>query len=192
MDSIVLDHLSVAVMAIDENFTIKVANKRCKEILGIDPEEALGQNIDEFFGHPPEITRTVQHTLEQGKNFRYDVFPYTWGKYELTLSQRSTLLKDDNNQIKGAMVEFEDITERHKMEEQYKNFIEESTVNIILVDDKIGMHSLHFGLMMCHRPKWQTLLLKPCNQQAKSRSGPWFSICLNCLLLNCLPMLQGL
>ncbi|MCA1038088.1 PAS domain S-box protein [Bacillus infantis] len=143
MDSIVLDHLSVAVMAIDEHFTIKVANKRCKEILGIDPEEAIGQNIDEFFGHPPEFTRTVQHTLEQGKNFRYDVFPYTWGKYELTLSQRSTLLKDDNNNIKGAMVEFEDITERHKMEEQYKNFIEESTVNIILVDDKIGMLSLH-------------------------------------------------
>jgi hypothetical protein len=34
------------------------------------------------------------------------VFPYTWGKYELTLSQRSTLLMDDNNKIKGAMVEF--------------------------------------------------------------------------------------
>jgi rsbT co-antagonist protein RsbR len=143
MDSIVLDNLSVAVMAIDKHFIIRVANKKCKEILGIDPLKAIGQNIDEFFGHPPEFTRTVQHTLEQGKNFRYDVFPYTWGKYELTLSQRSTLLKDEDNNIKGAMVEFEDITERHKMEKQYKNFIEESTVNINLVDEKIGMLSLH-------------------------------------------------
>lgn len=139
MDRIVLDNLTVAVMAIDKNYRITVANKMCKTILNIEPEEALGKHIDEFFNNPPEFTRTVQHSLEQGKNFRYDIFPYTWGPYEKTLSQRSTVLRNEEGEIIGAMIEFEDITEKHKRDEEYRLFMEESSVNIIPVEAHIGM-----------------------------------------------------
>jgi rsbT co-antagonist protein RsbR len=139
MNSLVLEKLSVAVMAIDNHFTITVANQMCKTILGIEPKEAIGRNIDEFFNYPPEFTRTLQHTLEKGENYYYEVFPYNWGPYEKTLSQRSVLLKDDNGEIAGAMIEFEDITERYLEQEEYKAFMEEIAITIIPVAERIGM-----------------------------------------------------
>ncbi|WP_053366641.1 PAS domain-containing protein [Bacillus sp. FJAT-27245] len=142
MDTIVLDHLTFAVMAIDKDFNITVANKMCKTILDIEPAEAIGRNIDEFFDNPPEFTRTVQHSLEQERDFRYDVFPYTWGKYRKTLSQRSTLLRADDGSIIGAMIEFEDITERHEREQQFRSFMEANSINIIPIGKGIGMLSM--------------------------------------------------
>lgn len=142
MDKIVLDHLTVAVMAIDKDFRITVANKMCKTILDIEPAEAIGRDIDEFFDNPPEFTRTVQHSLEQGRDFRYDVFPYTWGKYNKTLSQRSTLLRANDGTILGAMIEFEDITERHAREQEFRAFMEANSINIIPIGKGIGMISI--------------------------------------------------
>ncbi|WP_059170580.1 STAS domain-containing protein [Bacillus sp. FJAT-27445] len=142
MDKLVLDSLTVAVMAIDKDYRITVANKMCKTILDIDPAEALGQHIDDFFDNPPEFTRTVQHSLEQERDFRYDVFPYTWGKYKKTLSQRSSLLRDEDGTILGAMVEFEDITERHDLDNEFRAFMEANSINIIPIGKGIGMISM--------------------------------------------------
>jgi rsbT co-antagonist protein RsbR len=139
MNQLVLENLSLAVMSIDKDFTITVANHMCKTILGIEPKEAIGRNIDEFFNYPPEFTRTLQHTLERGKSYHYEVFPYNWGPYEKTLSQRSLLLKDENGEIAGAMIEFEDITERHREQEEYQAFMEEIAISIIPLEEKIGM-----------------------------------------------------
>lgn len=139
MDETVLDNLTVAVMAINNDFIITVANKMCKTILGIEPEEALGKNIDEFFNHPPEFTRTLQHTLEKEENFRYDVFPYTWGSYKKTLSQRSTLLKDNEGNTTGAMIEFEDITEEHNQRMEMRKIMGEMAATLIPLYQGVGL-----------------------------------------------------
>lgn len=136
-----LDRIDEGIMIIDTDFTIVFLNEACEEILAISREDALGKNIDEFFNHPPEHTRALQHTLEQYKEFTYDVLPYQWGKYDKFLRQRTKILRK-HGEIVGAMIEFSDITEYVRETDKLSDYITSRSATIIPLSKQTGITPL--------------------------------------------------
>ncbi len=133
-----LDRVDEGVMIIDTDFKITFLNRMCEEILEIKREDAIGKDIDEFFGDPPEHVRALQHTLENNEEFNHKVYPYKWGKYDKFLQLETKLLQKGNDVI-GAMTEFSDITDFIKREEKLVDLITDRAATIIPLTLKTGI-----------------------------------------------------
>ncbi|MBN6187133.1 PAS domain S-box protein [Aneurinibacillus sp. BA2021] len=134
----VLEQLDTGILMIDTNFNITFLNAACERVLGIRREEALGQNIDAFFEHPPPHLRGLQRTLEEQREFTFDIILYRWKKIDKYLSQKTRLLYEDGHAI-GAMAELRDITDYVEKERELQAVIREMTVHIVPVTEAIGV-----------------------------------------------------
>lgn len=133
---ILLNKMEDAVLAIDHNFVITFLNLACEQLLDIKKEEAIGQNMYEFFPEAPDEFRHVENTLKYEIEAEIDQVPLKWGKYDKYINIRTHLLKD-NKEIIGAFVQFTDVTEQAEVRKKLNKRMEEMAVSLIPLSDDV-------------------------------------------------------
>ncbi|MCA0982846.1 PAS domain-containing protein [Halobacillus yeomjeoni] len=141
MSEQVLDRLSIGVLAIDNQCRVTEINTQGEELLQLTKENALGKSMFELFSDAPEEVRHVERTIETQKETNIAAMPYHWGKYDMYLSIKTKLLRDQG-EIVGAMVEFGDVTGFYEEQRRLINQMEDMCVNIIPLYDKTALFPL--------------------------------------------------
>lgn len=120
-----VDHLNTLIDSLNELFIsydtsarITMANKKSREVLGLDPEEILGRDIRTLAVDEEQeiIAREIKARLSEGRAGSYEVSVlHRDGSKRLLRLNSSPIIEDDR--IVGGMVLAEDITERRRTEE---------------------------------------------------------------------------
>ncbi|WLR47343.1 PAS domain-containing protein [Halobacillus litoralis] len=132
----VFDQLSLGVMAIDLDYQITHINQQGACLLQVKEEDVLGKNVYDLFPNAPEEVRHVERTVRTSEEFTFEAIPYQWGKYNLYLSIRTRLLKE-NGKVNGAMVEYSDVTDFYDKEQRMMKWMEDMSVNVIPLSNGI-------------------------------------------------------
>ncbi len=107
----ILKSIGSGVVAIDTVGRVTTYNPTAERILGLPREETLGRNIQKLGSVFADV---LLRTLEGNQAFcRYEVsHPMT----KAPLGTSTSLLRDDSNRIKGAIMIFTDLTESKELE----------------------------------------------------------------------------
>lgn len=119
-----LEHVSDAIIATDNDFTITSWNKAAEKIYGFTAEEAIGRRVSELTqpefadGNPAGITSAFN---KQGFWSGEYIQTRKDGK-KIHVETATTLLKDANNQPIGAVAVNRDITESKQLEQRERDW----------------------------------------------------------------------
>jgi methyl-accepting chemotaxis protein len=144
---IALDQVNQNVLMCDRNLTITYANKTSlkklrelegeirKTIPSFSAEMVVGANIDQFHKHPERQRRILENPANFPHRADIQIGP-------LTLSLLVNAVMSDSGEYLGNMVEWEDVTERRKLEREraiLTTAIENAGTNIMIADaeDKV-------------------------------------------------------
>ena len=114
-----------AVIKLDLDFRVLMANQKCLVFLGFKKEEDLiGKSIFEFLSDETikSIHKIKSKLLEEGNytNFEFDISSY---KGEIKAQEANvSVMFDENNKPEAFLVHVRDVTERNEMEKQLKEY----------------------------------------------------------------------
>ncbi len=116
-----LEIASVMIIALKENQTVELINRKGCEVLGYKEDEIIGKNWFDHFLPKTEIQRVkvVFQQLMKGEMEPVEYFEnpvLTKDGEERLIAWHNTFLKDDTGKIAGILSSGEDITERRKTE----------------------------------------------------------------------------
>ncbi|GEN52677.1 PAS domain-containing protein [Halobacillus faecis] len=134
----VFDQLSLGVMVIDLDYRITQMNKQGARLLQVDGKNSIGESVYDLFPDAPEEVRHVERTLRTSKEFTFDAVPFQWGKYNFYFSIRTRIL-EDNGEVYGAMVEYNDVTDYYEKEQRMRKWMEDMSVNVIPLSDGLAL-----------------------------------------------------
>ncbi|WP_394218793.1 PAS domain-containing protein [Halobacillus trueperi] len=132
----VFDQLSLGVMVIDLDYRITQMNRQGAMLLQVNGENFIGESVYDLFPNAPEEVRHVERTLRTSEEFTFEAIPYQWGKYNLYLSIRTRIL-ENNGEVYGAMVEYNDVTNFYEKEQRMRKWMEDMAVNVIPLSNGI-------------------------------------------------------
>ena len=123
---LILDSVADGIYGVDTNGNSTFVNRAMERITGWKAEEIIGRNQHEILHHThadgshyPGSECPVYHTFRDNtpRFIKDDIF---WHKENLSIpvEYSSTPIKDENDEVIGAVVVFRDITERKKAEEE--------------------------------------------------------------------------
>ncbi len=118
----ILNHMSSGVLVVDSEGKIITVNPAAEEILGVRRDEILLRNLDETLSSTmPELVREVETALIKGKTkFRHEITVENMRHRMIPLGISISLLRDDNDEKRGAIAVFQDLTEVRRMQERIR------------------------------------------------------------------------
>jgi len=132
----ITDNMQDMLSLTDENMAFTYASSSHKWILGYEPNEMVGKPIHQYI-HPDDLVaamKVIQKAAEKRSGEKMEVRVKHADGHYLLLEIRGKALTNENGQIKGAVFNSRDITERKKAEEKLR-FLKEFNERIV---DSIG------------------------------------------------------
>ena len=132
----ITDNMQDMLSLTDENMAFTYASSSHKWILGYEPNEMVGKPIHQYI-HPDDLAaamKVIQKAAEKRSGEKMEVRVKHADGHYLLLEIRGKALINENGQIKGAVFNSRDITERKKAEEKLR-FLKEFNERIV---DSIG------------------------------------------------------
>lgn len=136
---------SEALVYVDEDSNIIDINTRFTELFGFTAEEVRGKNINEGLIHPPDKIEEAQDLFQRSLSGNYYNYETVRKKKDGTCFpasiSSSTVIIDE--QLKGRIISYADITERKKIEKQLKE--------LVRIDPLTGCYNRRYGLELLNR-----------------------------------------
>ncbi len=120
LDSILSSSLQIGLIATDEKFHITYFNNSAKRILGFDPEQILGRDLESIhieLGLDPERIRSVMNKACNDERHSFSFELERPGLIKRYLDASISCILDDQKSIHGYVLTLHDVTERHQSEE---------------------------------------------------------------------------
>jgi len=137
------------VVETDLHGVCKYASPSCKDIMGYDPKELVGNSLFDFI-HPEDVgvvTETVQRAVTTGRlwtggrfecRYRHADGHYVW------LENLANIVYDEKGQMIGGVIGARDITERKRMEEKLRQYSSELEQIVAERTSKLAESELRF------------------------------------------------
>lgn len=136
---------SEALVYIDKDSNIIDINTRFTELFGYTAEEVRGKNINEGLIHSPDKIEEAQDLFQRSLSGNYYNYETVRKKKDGTCFpvsiSCSTVIIDE--QLKGRIISYADITERKKIEKQLKE--------LARIDSLTGCYNRRYGLELLYR-----------------------------------------
>src|SRR5256884_2439269 len=131
----IVESINVGLMAVDLDGRITRLNSALEEIVAADRDEAVGKNVEDLFAE--DFADTLQQVLgPDGWHLRqtrqiYKMHTATRAGRSLVLNIALAPLCADSREQTGALVVFEDVTERLQLEEQLQQREKLSSIGML-------------------------------------------------------------
>lgn len=131
----IVESINVGLMAVDLNGSITRLNSALEEIFSLTRDEAVGKNVEDLFAE--DFAETLQQVLgPEGWHLRqtrqiYKMHTATRGGRSLVLNIALAPLCADSDEQTGALVVFEDVTQRLHLEEQLQQREKLSSIGLL-------------------------------------------------------------
>jgi PAS domain S-box-containing protein len=131
----IVESINVGLMAVDLNGSITRLNSALEEIFSIARDDAIGKNVEELFAE--DFADTLNQVLgPDGWQLRqtrqiYKLHTATRGGRALVLNIALAPLSTDSDERTGALVVFEDVTQRLHLEEQLQQREKLSSIGLL-------------------------------------------------------------
>jgi two-component system, NtrC family, sensor histidine kinase PilS len=118
----ILRHLNSGVLTIDCDRKIIFFNRAAEEILGYKENDVRGRDFhDVFLARMPVLAENLQDVLLYGRHFPRNEIPVTFNDGRIIpLGISTSTLNDEENNIRGVIAIFQDLTETKQMEEKIR------------------------------------------------------------------------
>lgn len=115
----ILESMSGGVLVLDLEGRITLFNKAAEEITGLSQEEVVGHHYEEIMGEDPARNKSALCTLDSGQNLQTQQKDLKRADGRtIPLGFSTSLVKDHNGEILGALEAFNDLTEVKRLEAQ--------------------------------------------------------------------------
>jgi two-component system sensor histidine kinase AtoS len=118
MSENIMDSMADGVIAVDTFGKITAFNKAAETMTGFSAAEVVGKYYEEIFSQDASFTSRLMETLRTGEPYIGSKIEYPIRHGKLWISVSTSMLRDIDGNILGAVVVFEDLTERKRLEEQ--------------------------------------------------------------------------
>ena len=131
----IVESINVGLMAVDLNGSITRLNSALEEIFSLTRDEAIGKNVEDLFAE--DFADTLNQVLgPDGWNLRqtrqiYKMHTATRGGRALVLNIALAPLCADSDEQTGALVVFEDVTQRLHLEDQLQQREKLSSIGLL-------------------------------------------------------------
>lgn len=112
----ILENAETGVITIDEKERIVTFNPKAERILGTEASQIIGKNIRKV---PPQIADLLHQTLFTGDACNRHEIKLSPGEYYLGVN--TSQLRDGQDQIRGSMMMFTDITPIKRLQKEREN-----------------------------------------------------------------------
>lgn len=118
----ILKHMSSGVLVIDSDGKILSINPVAEQILGVDKNEVQSRDMREVFDTVvPEFANELVRALRSDESrHRHEFNANRRGRHPLPLGISISQLKDDDDQRRGIIAVFQDLTEVRNMQERIR------------------------------------------------------------------------
>ncbi len=118
----ILKHINSGLLTIDKDGKIIFFNRAAREILGFDGAEARGRDFrDVFYGRMPDLAENLAEVLKTRKQkTRSEIEIIDREGRRIPLGISTSLLIDGNENIRGVIAIFQDLTETKQWEEKIR------------------------------------------------------------------------
>jgi len=114
---VILRHMQRGVLSAGRDGRIITLNETGAQILGTTPEASTGQPLDRF---SPELAEHLQFALMDSHDQPLQEFRLTVAGRSIPCGCETAILRDLRNRISGALLVFEDLTEKKRFNEQVR------------------------------------------------------------------------
>jgi two-component system sensor histidine kinase AtoS len=114
----IMDSMADGIIAVDNFGRITAVNSMAERMTGVRQQELMDHLYEEVFCHDPSFQSLLLHTLRTGENHIGCEVSYPVSGKTLWVSTSTSLLKNHDGDIIGAVAVFKDLTERKRLEEQ--------------------------------------------------------------------------
>lgn len=111
----ILESMNSGIIAVDFDGSITMFNKAAQDFLGTPASDAIGKKYQEVISKEDSI---LPDTLKTLLPYSKEEIIHSPQKGALNLESSTTLVRDENNQVLGALEVMVDLTEWRKLEEQ--------------------------------------------------------------------------
>jgi two-component system sensor histidine kinase AtoS len=114
----IMESMADGIIAVDTEGKITAFNRAAEIMTGFSAPEVIGQDYETIFPQDAAFNSRLLETLRTGEPYIGSKIEYPIRHGKLWISVTTSLLRDINGKIIGAVVVFEDLTERKRLEEQ--------------------------------------------------------------------------
>lgn len=152
----IIQSITDGILVLDKDFNIMTWNRTMERLLGIRQEDVLGKNLieiggeniwEDFFEKLHQVMNTGLAIEEKGFKVK------TFKKGVVTVNLKILPLFDEKRNVNGIIVLHDDISEKEKMELQYKNLFDKARDGILVTDLEGNFVSLNDAAQKIFGPR---------------------------------------
>ncbi|KYZ76098.1 hypothetical protein AXX12_06540 [Anaerosporomusa subterranea] len=114
----IMDSIGDGVISVDTVGNITAFNRAAETLTGYGAVEAIGKHYGDLFAEDASFHSRLLDTLQTGQAHFEGMMEYPVKNKKLWISVTSSVLKDIDGNILGAVTVFKDLTERKQLEDQ--------------------------------------------------------------------------
>lgn len=114
----IMESMADGIIAVDTEGKITAFNRAAETMTGFAAPEVIGRYYGDLFSQDTDFNSRLLATLRTGEPYIGSKIEYPIRHGKLWISVTTSMLRDINGKILGAVVVFEDLTERKRLEEQ--------------------------------------------------------------------------
>lgn len=114
----IMESMADGIIAVDTIGRITAFNRAAEKLTGFTAQEVVGRYYADLFAQDADFNSRLLETLRTGEPYLGSKLEYPIRHGKLWISVSTSMLRDINGNILGAVVVFEDLTERKRLEEQ--------------------------------------------------------------------------
>lgn len=114
----IMESMADGIIAVDTAGRITAFNQAAEVMTGFAAQDVIGKSYADLFAQDAEFNSRLLETLHTGEPCIGSKIEYPTKHGKLWISVSTSMLRDLNGNILGAVVVFEDLTERKRLEEQ--------------------------------------------------------------------------
>lgn len=114
----IMESMADGIIAVDTTGRITAFNRAAEKLTGFTAQEVIGRYYADLFAQDADFNSRLLETLRTGEPYLGSKLEYPIRHGKLWISVSTSMLRDINGNILGAVVVFEDLTERKRLEEQ--------------------------------------------------------------------------
>lgn len=114
----IMESMADGIIAVDTSGKITAFNRAAEMMTGFTAREVIGKYYAELFAQDTDFNSRLLATLRTGEPYIGSKIEYPIRHGRLWISVSTSMLRDLSGNILGAVVVFEDLTERKQLEEQ--------------------------------------------------------------------------
>jgi two-component system sensor histidine kinase AtoS len=116
----IMESMADGIIAVDTVGRITAFNRAAEVMTGFTAQEVVGKYYAELFAEDADFNSRLLETLRTGEPYVGSKIEYPIRHGKLWISVSTSMLRDLSGNILGAVVVFEDLTERKQLEEQVR------------------------------------------------------------------------